>query len=294
MASKIESPLEILVLVSSPDDYPSWARDRQRERNRRVLEWHNFVRSHNPSKIPFVWGTHQLLSQTGFSTQNSAHVLVYRVETMSEFDRLMIEDPLRDCSQYATFALAPLSEDHARDLARFEKIKGELFRNQGVPTQSEYEKLRALYTSAPDYVGKHPPQDPPNMPTDVSAKGAAEDRVNVLVIESNTDANQDFSDAEQLIVYEKVLWWADYASKLIGEGLLSHGWTLHNFCNSLKFEGQREGAAAVYSCESWEQFDSLYSLNPVRRAGKFWTVLLQPFHQQVAADKLRYEISLER
>jgi hypothetical protein len=294
MASKIESPLEVMVLTCSPDDFPSWPRDRQRERHKRVIEWQDFVRSHNPSRIPYVWGAHQLLSHTQLSNLNDMHVAVYRVDHMAEFDRMMIEDPLRDCSRYVTFALASLSEDHERDLKRFNKIKQELFAGKEMAAVPEYQKLRSLYTQAPDYVGKHPPRDPPNPVIDLSARAKHEEKVEILVIESNTDPNQDFPDAQQLIVYEKVLWWADYASMLIGEGILTHGWTLHNFCDSEKFEGQREGAMGVYACESWEHFDSLYALNPVRRAGKFWTVHLQPAQQQMEQDRLRYDLALKR
>jgi len=293
-ARRASSPLEILLLIASPADFPSWSREQQRDRNRRVLEWHDFIRARNPSQVPYVWGTHQLLSHTDLSPLNAMHAAVYRVESMAEYDELMLEDPLRDCSRYATFQLADLMHDHERDLARFNKIKSELFGNKDPASFPEYQKLRSLYTNAPDYVGKHKPQDPPNVPHDLSAKFSGESKLQVLIVETNTDGNQDFDDARQLIIYEKVLWWADYASKLITDGILTHGWTLHNFCNAVKFEAVREGAAAVYSVDSWEQFDSLYTLNPVRRAGQFWSVVLQPAQQQFEQDRRRYEVSLRR
>src|SRR6516164_10342108 len=101
----IESPLEIMAIIASPADFPSWSRDLQRDRHKRVVEWADFIRAHNPSTVPYVWGTHQLLSHTELSSLNNMHVVVYRVDMMSEYNRLMIEDPLRDCSRYITFAL---------------------------------------------------------------------------------------------------------------------------------------------------------------------------------------------
>ena len=48
-ARRASSPLEILLLIASPADFPSWSREQQRDRNRRVLEWHDFIRARNPS-----------------------------------------------------------------------------------------------------------------------------------------------------------------------------------------------------------------------------------------------------
>src|SRR5262245_22667930 len=100
--------MEFLVLVSNPDDFMGWSQQRKIERYQRTLEWHDFVGQHNPTKMPYVWGTRQVVSQTRLSNVRSMMAAVYRVKSLDEFDRLMDEDPLRDISKYVTWALSPV------------------------------------------------------------------------------------------------------------------------------------------------------------------------------------------
>ncbi len=285
-------PLVIMALIASPSDFPSWPRERQRERYRRVLDWHDFVRSHNPDRIPWIWGTHQVLSHDKLSPLSSMHIVVYRVENLSEFDHLMANDPLRECSRYTTWVLASLMEDHEKDLQRFNRFKKELFGDQDPMSIPEFRALKALYRGPPDYVGQYKPQEPPNVPIDLSKSPEEEEKLQILVAETNTDGNQDFEDARQLIIYEKILWWAEYASMLISRGQLSHGWTWHNFCEADQFSVISEAAVAIYTVDSWDEWDKLYSLNPLRRsATKFWSIVLQPALKQFEMDRARYEIA---
>jgi hypothetical protein len=282
--------VDVMVLIANPPDFISWPIDRQIDRYARVREWHDFVAEHNPHRIPWVWGTHQVISHTGLSDLHSMHIAVYRSESLFEFDRLIAEDPLRHCSRYTTFYLAPLKEDHERDVRRFERQKRELLGDRTFADSPVVHEIRQQWTSAPDYVGKYPYQDPPNETVDVRSESLNDDsKIRVLIAESNSDWMMNMRDADQLQIYEKVLWWGDYASMLISQGKLSHGWTLHNFCSADGFEGQREGAVAILSVDNIDQFDELYATNPVRRSGKFWSVMLQPIQRQRQIDERMYQ-----
>jgi hypothetical protein len=285
------SPLEVLVLVSNTDDFHGWSQEKKVERYERVLEWHDFVRT-NKSRIPYVWGTHQALSQNSFCKIRSMHVLVYRVQSLFELDELMDRDPLRDVSQYMTWLLSPLEDDLTNDLRRIERLRAELGSGKGLAENKSWNRLRALYSGAPDFVGKYEPIAPPNKPKDYSDPD--DGKIEILVCGTNTPDSMTWSDAKQLIVYEKVIWWADYTWMLIHRGQVKYGWNFHDFCDSAVYAGNTAGAALVYWVSSLEEFDSLYSLDPVRRKGNFWSIVLQPIARQEEVDKQRLKEALAR
>jgi len=298
-ANQSEPPYEIMVIITNPEDFASWPADQKKDRHKRVLDWHQFVRANNPGKITQAWGTHQILSQNGLSNINNMHLAVYNVPDLREYDRLMVEDPLRDVSRYGTFFLQSLKGDHAKDFERTNKLRDHLFKeNAALRTDpdSEYAKLRQLYTQAPDFVGNYTPRDPPNEIMDFNSRTLdtakkEDESTNVLIIETNTDESQSHDDGRKLILYEKILWWADYASMLIGKGQITHGWTQHNFCDAEDYASGREGAVVVHRTDTWEEFDKLYADNPIRTHGKFWSIVLQPLELQYELDKRRAEIA---
>lgn len=279
------SPLEVLVAVSNTDDFHSWSQEKKVDRYERVVEWHDFVRA-NKKKIPYVWGTHQALSQNAFSKVRSMHVLVYRVEDFLEFDELMDQDPLRDVSQYMTWLLSPLEADFDSDRKRFERHLAELGTERALAENKAWKRMRSLYSTKPDFVGKYGPIAPPNPLKDHSDPDNS--KLEILVAGTNTDDSMSWSDAKQVIVYEKISWWADYASMLIRRGQVSHGWNFHDFCEITAGGATNScGAALIYTVCSLDEFDSLYSLDPVRRKGRFWSMVLQPIARQELLDKSR-------
>jgi hypothetical protein len=280
-----KSQLEVLVAISNTDDFQSWSQEKKVERYERVLEWHDFVRA-NKANIPYVWGTHQALSQNAFSKVRSMHVLVYRVRDFLHLDELMDQDPLRDVSQYMTWLLSPLEEDFASDQKRFEKHRAELGSEQPLDENKAWKRMRSLYSEKPDFVGKFEPIAPPNYIKDYSNPDSS--KIEILVAGTNVDDSMSWSDAKQVIVYEKISWWAHYAAMLIRRGQVTHGWNFHDFCEMAAGGATNScGAALVYSVDSLDEFDGLYSLDPVRRKGRFWSIVLQPIAQQEQLDKRR-------
>src|SRR5258706_10415335 len=99
--------MEIMNVISNPDDFARWDPKRKLDRYRRVMEWHDHIRAyHKKGKVPWVWGSHQLLSRVEPTGSQGVLVAVYRVEDWAEYDHLMtVDDPLRDVSTYATVPL---------------------------------------------------------------------------------------------------------------------------------------------------------------------------------------------
>jgi hypothetical protein len=144
----------------------------------------------------------------------------------------------------------------------------------------------ALYSNKPDFVGKYEPIAPLN-----PLKGYSDSdnsKIEILVAGTNTEESMSWSDAKQVIVYEKISWWAHYASMLIHRGQVTHGWNFHDFCEVAAGGATNScGAALIYSVSSLDEFDSLYSLDPVCRKGRFWSIVLQPIARQELLDKRR-------
>ncbi|MBY3557345.1 hypothetical protein [Rhizobium laguerreae] len=283
--------LEVLVAICNTDDFHGWSQQKKVERYERVLEWHDFVRA-NKDVIPYVWGTHQVLSQNLFSTIRSMHLLVYRVKDLFELDDLMDRDPLRDVSQYLTWLLSPLEDDLVSDLKRLEKLRAEFGSETSFAENESWKWTRSLYSQKPEFVGKYKPIAPPNPHKDYSDRH--DGKMEILVVGTNSNDSMNWSDAKQLITYEKISWWADYAWMLIHGGQVTHGWNLHDFCDAKRPAERTCGATLIYSVHDWEEFDGLYSLDPVRRKGSFWSVVLQPIARQEELDKRRLRDAYSR
>jgi hypothetical protein len=285
------SAMEFLILVSNTDDFHSWPQQKKVERYERVLEWHQFVRA-NKKNVPYVWGTHQVLSANAFSKLRSMHVLVYRVESLSELDELMDRDPLRDVSQYMTWILSPLEDDLSKDIKRITRLRTNLAGGKDLSTNPAWNELRALYTHPPDFVGQYSPVAPPNKPKEYSDEPS--DEIEILICGTNPPDFMSWSDAKQLISYEKVIWWADYAWMLIHRGQVKYGWNFHDFCASDSFASNSEGSALVYTVGSFDEFDEIYPLDPLRLKGSFWSIVLQPIAKQEQIDERRLEDARKR
>jgi hypothetical protein len=207
----------------------------------------------------------------------------------SEFDRLMEEDPLRDVSRYTTWAVSPLEDDREKDLRRYNRLRANLFGERAeaeIANVPGWQELRAQYIQAPDYVGKHAFRPPP-MPITPYWDIPREESLQVFLMGTNPPDFMGWSDAKQLIVYEKVLWWADYISMLIEQGLVSHAWTGKDFCDVGGTKGNTESAEVIYRVKDLDQFGELYALDPLRLKGDFWSIVLQPILLQRRLDEER-------
>jgi hypothetical protein len=114
-----------------------------------------------------------------------------------------------------------------------------------------------------------------------------EDRLQVMVVGTNPPGFMDWTDAQQFISYEKVMWWHDYLAMLVQQGQVTHAWNGRDFCDIEGFSGVTENATVVYSVADLAEFGDLYSLDPLRLKGDFWSIVLQPIFRQRQLDEQR-------
>lgn len=288
--------MEVMVMVSNPEDFPRWPQSAKIDRYERVLEWHEYIRNlHAEGKAPQVWGSHQLLGPTKMTTTLGLHLAVYNVDSWREFDQLFAEDPLRDVSRYTVTPLSTLFEDRDADTARFEKVRAELLENTSPSIKSGFESYRANYRNAPDYVGKYRATEPENPPTDLDHEEGPDDPLEILIYGQNpAELIGQWDDRRKFVHYEKVQWWHDYTARMQAEGKLSHVWGTHDFCQIDSLSAKSAAAASVFRVKDFDEFDEIYKLDPIRDATLFWSVLLQPLASQRKIDEKQLELARKR
>jgi len=281
--------IEVMVMISNPDDFISWNAQRKVERYKRVIDWHDYItRLHETGKVRQVWGSHQLLSRAKFVTSLGLLVAVYQVESWREFDELLLNDPLRDISQYVTTPLTPLFEDREADLQRYEQHKQKLLGGKDDMGRLIYSAYRSLYNQPPDYFGKYDYIQPQNLPTDINVVEQPGDPLQILIMGVNPDEYITlWDDTHKLIHHEKVTWWHDYTAMLIHQDKISHAWGTHDFCYLSGMSAVSASAVVVYKPRNYDEFDTLYRLDPIRDTTQFWSILLQPIADQRRMDEER-------
>jgi hypothetical protein len=291
------SSFEVLVIISSTEDFAGWSRSQKLERYRRVVEWHDYAENlQKEGKITHLWGSHQLLSRHRFVNSMGVLLAVYNVTSWSEFDELLLLDPLRDISRYLTSPLTRLLKDREEDVERFERHKAQIEASDA-NQQLLHDAYRSLYTRAPDYVGRAEQYHQPlNLPTEPGKLIDPAEPLEIFVLGTNPgEAMFAWDDSRQAFHYEKVTWWHDYTSMLIDQKKISHVWGAHAFFDMTQLSGEAKGAGIViYTVNSFSEFDHLFQLDPIRESTVFWTILLQPIAEQRNKDVRRLEIETAR
>jgi hypothetical protein len=279
-----------MVISFNPSDFLSWSKDRKIDRYRRILKWHERNRQLGPATVPYSWGTYQILSQVGPSPVVNVLVAVYDVPNLVEFDKLMLEDPMRDITRYATILLEDLAGDFDTDKKRFDDLMGRLTAGRPASDLSEIARVRARYSSAPDFVGKYQFSRPssPVRTYDIShveALGFANQSLEVLIYGMNLEEDHGWDDLTKAIHYEKVLWWHDYVAKMISEDRISHVWGNHDFCDVEGPSYRSNSAVTIYKSADLEHFADVYRQDPLRNRARFWSIVLKPISLQEQHDK---------
>jgi hypothetical protein len=283
-------PIEVMVAITNPDDFISWSQDRKISRYERVIEWHDYIADlHNRGNVPQVWGSHQLLSRADFVKSLGLLIAVYRVESWLEFDELLLNDPLRDISQYVTIPLSPLVEDQPVDNNRLVVKRNRLFLGQDNMGLVNLSNHRALFERQPEFVGQHQLTPPANAPIDLTATAQPGAPLQILIMGINPDELiTHWNDARKVVHYEKVSWWFDYIAMMIQQGKVTHGWATRDFCNITTMDsGNRASSVVLYQVQDYDEFDELYTLDPLREEAMHWSVLLQPIADQRRMDEVR-------
>ena len=286
--------LEVMVFVANPADFTSWPLERKIARYTRLMTWHEYISTLSPTTLPQVWGTSQVLSQTRLSPIQNLNVLVYRVESLAEFDAIMYNDPLREFSDYTTIMLTELSKDREDDIKRLDRARKELANTDDA--LKILEQQRALFRSEPDYVGKYTMEDPENPLVGYfrSIDDSDERPLEVLILGQNPPEYMSWDDARKLIHYEKVIWWHDHIAQMLHEGRVSHVWGTHDFCDLGLLSYRSASAVTVYRAKDLDEFDDTYRLDPLRDHGRFWSMILKPIVQQRELDEMRLKHALSQ
>lgn len=294
--------MQIMVLVANPENLIYQSLDFKIARQRRILEWHEYIHKLSPFRVPMVWGVHQVLSQIALSNLVDLSVVVYEVEDLAEFDDLMVSDPLRDMSRYKTVMLTPLENDRKDDIKRLEDAKKALAKNKTVGGYSESERIMSQFKTAPHYVGKHKPVVPKNpvVPYESSTKLSGVDKfqadekpLRVLIHGMNPPEYMAWNDVQKLAHYQKVIWWHDHVADMLHNDRMSHVWGTHDFCDAGLMAYRSASGAAVYKAKDLDDFDEIYRLDPLRDSGRFWSAILKPIDKQRDLEEKKL-INLEK
>lgn len=294
--------MQIMVLVASPENLLYQNLKYKIARQRRVMEWHEYIHKLSPFKVPMVWGVHQVLSQIALSHLSDLAVVVYEVEDLAEFDEIMISDPLRDMSRYKTILLTPLENDRRDDIKRLEDAKAALAANKVLGDHSEAERILSQFKAAPRYVGKYEPMTPENplVPYESSASLSGIDKfedddkpLRVLIHGMNPPEYMAWNDVQKLAHYQKVIWWHDHVADMLHNDRMSHVWGTHDFCDAGTMSYRSASGAAIYKAKDLDDFDEIYRLDPLRDSGRFWSAILKPLDKQRELEE-RKLLNLEK
>lgn len=281
--------IEVMVIVNVPASYASWDRPKQANRQRQVLRWHDYVRSlHKKGNAPWIWGSHQIVDAIDLSEAQSALVAVYSVSSLSEYDALMLRDPLRDCSVYLTIPLQSLKEDAESDIriSEFGTVSGG---SQGSIEAQVRSAYRSLFRSPPSFFTRDNLQalhHPSNIHTDLNRRLKPGDPLQLLLYGINpNELIGMWDDTRRAIHYEKVLWWHAYVSEQTKNGRMTHGWSTQDFCTIMAPGSKKAGGVVVLRAQDFKELNSAYQENPLRDEGLFYSILLQPIADQLEADE---------
>jgi hypothetical protein len=288
--------MEIMVFITNPSDMDNWPLEKRLERQRCVLDWHDYICKLNPTKVPQVWGSNQILSQVRYCCVQHVLVAVYKVDSLSEFDELLVEDPLREISKYQTVMLTDVRNDLKTDKDRFDQTLESISKNVDKKMLNEHEKIRSLFKSAPEYVGKFDKITPPNK--DVlynprKRKDEIDSELQILIHGMNPPEYMEWDDVRKLVHYEKVLWWHDHVADMIDKEKMSHVWGTHDFCDIELMSYRSAAGVAVYKVKDLDEWDDIYRLDPLRESGRFQSIILKDISEERELDIKRLE-KLER
>jgi hypothetical protein len=283
---------DYMLIITSPEDFPSWPEAQKMRRYEKVVQWHDHVLNLNKSgKMPWVWGSYQLLSAYEPTGNQGTLVAVYRADSLADFSEVMLRDPLRDCSKYTTLALASVTADYDEDmddLAR-QAQAGVTGHAAGLAR----EVLQSLQRAAPPYYDAKARQvaEAPNIAVDVNQDDAQSDYVDYLLYGTATNGSADWLDARRALYTEKVKWWHAYNADLIRKGYVTHAWSTHTFCHSGSQASTKKGACLVMRARSLSEMDQVYGANPLLEEALFISVALRPIGAQRRSDQAKLQLA---
>lgn len=116
-------PLEVFVLGTNPAEAMfAWDDSRQTFHYEKVTWWHDYTSMLiEKQKVSHVWGAHAFFDSTRLSGEaKGAGIVIYSVDSMSEFDELFQLDPIRESTVFWTILLQPIADQQVQDRKRLE------------------------------------------------------------------------------------------------------------------------------------------------------------------------------
>jgi hypothetical protein len=280
-----------LVVINSPDDYLSWPAARKVMRWKAVIRWHDYIADlYGKGKVRWCWGSHQLISKFTASPIVSTHVAIYQCDGISEFTKLLEQDPMREYSAYMTVPLRSLEHDWLEETGDTATIVP--LPNDATARVSQ-ELTRGLYRTAPNFAPKAgeaflAPANPP-MPPDAVA--SADDPLSYLLVGHGPQAGITMNDAQRQIYAEKVKWWHGYNRSLIEQGTVTHGWANGVLCHPREPKANTKGAVAVITVRTPDELDIAVNANPLGEESDLISVVLRPLGDQKQSDLERLSLA---
>ena len=281
-------PTDFMIIISSPEDYPSWPAGQKLKRLEKVVAWHDYVLELNSNgKMPWVWGTHQIISKFEPSGNQGTLIAIFKSKSLADFSQMMENDPLRDCSNYITIPLTSLDTDFEEDVARLDDVAN--LQTSSAIGRLFAEGLAGMQRNRPPYYDPKNPRFavPPNPPCNMERTEGADDPIEYFLYGTGLEDGAAWTDARRAMYTEKVKWWHAYNADLVKNGQVTHGWSTHIFCHASDPVKERKGAIMILTAGSFPELDELYGANPLIEEADFISAALRPIASQRAADQAR-------
>lgn len=264
---------QILNMAHNPPDFPSWPNDQKRDFYKRVVEWHDYISGlMKDGHVLRAWGTQKMPGRVRAHGTKTALVALYEA-TFDKFSELVIKDPLWNSAIYMSPILKSIEGDYEDDLRRFESQKSYLEMKTASLFGEPVVKFRGTRVN-------------------IAPGGTIE----VLVGSGNTPGWHDLSDEEQLPIYEKVLQMHDYFTPFREANVVSE-WGTYQNCGFGILEGPTSAKGIwIAKVNSYDEFDELFQVNPMRNNSNVFTYILIPFDEsrKRAKEELRIFSSRSR
>jgi hypothetical protein len=252
---------EMLVVISTPTDFLALP-DKQKLRfYDQAVSWHDYISDlKERGVVTDAWGAEKLLSTTtGLSPTKSVLSAIYSVESLKVFSEALSQDPLFQFGQYLTIPLTSIEEDYETDLARYRQSEA-------------YVRSRGKQT--PDAVVRYPHETPWIKARDPRAGAGLE----IMVLIGSTFGDWR-SDEQNLEFEETILQMHDYHGRLRDAGIIRREWGSHQFVGAGAFATARPVAAIIFDLDSHDEFDQVFSADPLWPNFVFLTLALVPFDE---------------
>jgi hypothetical protein len=288
--------MQTLVMVYNPANIGSWTEEQRIERWRRVGEWHQYAADlHRSGKISQAWGIHALTDAQFPNPRQHILIAVYDTVDFGEFDELREVDPLLDQSEYLTVPLIGLDRLREQDAQRLQDLKDRVLRDDPINNRVFAEHQAVIKTTPPKFVGQYQPAVPDNPRLDFDTRAGADAPLNVMLYGANPDNYVNtWDDMTKLLHCQKLMWWHEYMDMLIAQGHVTHAWGTSDYTSAVATLSKTGGNVAIYEARDYEEFDTLYRLDPVRSKNVYLSVVLRPIADQRDSDLERLELAKQR